>query len=252
MRNYSTSEIAKIMGIHPNTVMLYEKWGYIAHVERKENGYRIFTETHLEQMKLIRMALSSELIKCYMKFEVQNIIRSAAQGNLDKALELSREHLTHIHNEKRNELKVTETIREILKSDSPEEKNISLNRKVAAKLLGVSINAIVYWERDGLLEVPRSKNGYRAYGEHEIKLLRVIKALRQENYSTQCIGRMLKKLKTRSKGKNMLLSEETGDSDGWLLSSLSEAESNVKKLIDYIDELISKKNRSLNRCNYEK
>ncbi len=34
MRTYSTSEIAKIIGIHPNTVMLYEKWGYIAPLER--------------------------------------------------------------------------------------------------------------------------------------------------------------------------------------------------------------------------
>jgi hypothetical protein len=26
MRTYSTSEIAGMVGIHPNTVMLYEKW----------------------------------------------------------------------------------------------------------------------------------------------------------------------------------------------------------------------------------
>jgi DNA-binding transcriptional MerR regulator len=120
MRTYSTSEIAGIMRIHPNTVMLYEKWGYIAPVERKENGYCV-------------------------------------------------------------------------------------------------------------------------YGEDEIKLLRVIKALRQENYSTQCICRMLKKLKTESKGNNMFLSEETENSDDRLLSSLSEAECDVKELIDYIGELISKK-----------
>lgn len=241
MRTYSTSEIAGIMGIHPNTVMLYEKWGYIAPVERKENGYRVYTEAHLEQIKLVRMSLRSELIKCYMKFEVQNIIRSAAQGDLRKALELSREYLTHIQNEKDNELKVMKVIQEILKSDSLEEKNIRLSRKIAAKLLGVSINVIVYWERYGLLEVPRSKNGYRVYGADEIKLLRVIKALRQENYSTQCIGRMLNKLKTKSKGSDMLLSKETEDSNDRLLSSLSEAESNAKELIDYIGELISKK-----------
>ena len=241
MRTYSTSEIAGIMGIHPNTVMLYEKWGYLAPVDRKENGYRVYTEVHLEQIKLVRMALRSELIKCYMKFEVQNIIRSAAQGDLKKALELSREYLTHIQNEKNNELKVMKVIQEILKSDSLEEKNTSLNRNVAAKLLGVSINVIVYWERNGLLEVPRRKNGYRVYGEDEIKLLRVIKALRQENYSTQCICRMLKKLKTENKGNNMFLSEETENPDDWLLSSLSEAECDVKELIDYIGELISKK-----------
>ena len=241
MRTYSTSEIAGIMGLHPNTVMLYEKWGYIAPVERKKNGYRVYTETHLEQMKLVRMALRSELIKCYMKFEIQNIIRSAAQGDLTKALELSREYLTHIQNEKDNELKVIKIIREILKSDSPEGKNVSLNRNSAAKLLGVSINVIINWERNGLLEVPRSKNGYRVYGEAEIKLLKVIKALRQENYSTQCIGRMLKKLKTKNKGNDMFFPGETEASDELLVSSLAEAESDTKELIGYIDNLISKK-----------
>ena len=34
MRTYSTSEIARIIGIHPNTVMLYEKWDYIAPVPK--------------------------------------------------------------------------------------------------------------------------------------------------------------------------------------------------------------------------
>jgi DNA-binding transcriptional MerR regulator len=243
MRVYSTSEIAGIMGIHTNTVMLYEKWGYIAPVERKKNGYRIYTETHLEQVKLVRMALRSELIKCYMKFEVKNIIRSAAQGDLRKALELSKDYLTHIQNEKINEFKVMKVIQEILKSDSLVEKNILLNRNGASKLLGVSINLIINWERYGLIEVPRRKNGYRVYGEDEIKQLRVIKALRQENYSTQCIFRMLKKLKTKSKVNNIFLSEETENSDGFLLSSLYETESNTKELIGYIGELIGKKHK---------
>lgn len=241
MKTYSTSEIAGIIGIHPNTVMLYEKWGYIAPVERNKNGYRVYTDIHLEQMKLVRMALRSELIKCYMKFEVQNIIRTAAQGSLKKALEHCCEYLTHIQNEMNNELKVIKIIQEILKSDSQEEKNILLNRNGVAKLLGVSVNVIVYWERDGLLGVPRSKNGYRVYGENEIKLLRAIKVLRQENYCTQCICSMLKKLKAKIKGGDMSLSEEIEHSDGWLLSSISETESNTKELIGYIDELISKK-----------
>ena len=241
MRTYSTSEIAKIMRIHPNTVMLYEKWGYIAPVPRKDNGYRVYTETHLEQIKLVRLALRSELIKCYMKFEVQNIIRSAAQGNLEKALEHCCEYLAHIQNEKNNELKVMKVIQEILSHDLVTEKNTALNRNRVAKLLGVSINVIVYWERNGLLEVPRSKNGYRVYGEDEIKLLRIINTLRQENYSTQCIGSMLKKLKTKTMGSDMFLSKEAETPDGWLLSSLSEVECDVKELNDYIGQLISKK-----------
>lgn len=241
MGTYSTSEIARIMGIHPNTVMLYEKWGYIAPIPRKENGYRVYTEIHLDQMKLVRMALRSELIKCYLKFEIKNIIRSAAQGDLGKALELSREYLIHIQKEKDNELKVIKIIQEILKSDSPEEKNISLNRNGAANLLGVSVNVIINWERNGLLEVPRSKNGYRVYGEDEVKLLRIIKALREENYSTQCICSMLKSLKAKVEENDIFVSREIGDSGHWLLSSLSEVENNTKELIGYIGELISKK-----------
>ncbi len=241
MRTYSTSEIAKIMRIHPNTVMLYEKWGYIAPVPRKKNGYRVYTETHLEQIKLVRLALRSELIKCYMKFEVQNIIRSAAQGDLEKALQHCCEYLAHIQNEKNNELKVMKVIQEILSHDLLTKKNTVLNRNRVAKLLGVSINVIVYWERNGLLEVPRSKNGYRVYGEDEIKLLRIINTLRQENYSTQCIGNMLKKLKTKTMGSDMFLSKEAEAPHGWLLSSLFETECDVKELNDYISELISKK-----------
>lgn len=222
MKTYSTSEIAGIIGIHPNTVMLYEKWGYIAPVERKENGYRVYTETHLEQMKLVRMALRSNWIKYYMKFEVQNIIRCAARGELQKALEYCCEYLEHIQNEKNNELKVMRAIYEILKNDSSEEKDISLNRNEAAKLLGVTINVIINWERNGLIEVPRSNNGYRVYGEDEIKRLRVIKALRQENYRTQCICRMLA-------------------GDAWLISFMPEAERDAKEMICYIEELISRR-----------
>ena len=176
-----------------------------------------------------------------MKFEVQNIIRSAAQGDLEKALEHCCEYLAHIQDEKNNELKVIKEIKEMLNRDLLTEKSISLNRNGAAKLLGVSINVIVYWERNGLLEVPRSKNGYRVYGEDEIKLLRIINILRQENYSTQCIGSMLKKLKTKTMGSDMFLSKEAEAPDGWLLSSLSETECDVKELNDYIGQLISKK-----------
>ena len=35
---YSTSQIARIVGLHPNTVRLYEEWGLIQKPERKKNG----------------------------------------------------------------------------------------------------------------------------------------------------------------------------------------------------------------------
>ena len=35
---YSTGQVAKITGIHPNTVRMYEEWGLIHKPERKANG----------------------------------------------------------------------------------------------------------------------------------------------------------------------------------------------------------------------
>ena len=37
MNTYTTMEVAKIIGIHPNTVRMYEKWGLIPLAERKQN-----------------------------------------------------------------------------------------------------------------------------------------------------------------------------------------------------------------------
>ena len=48
----------------------------------------------------------------------------------------------------------------------------------------------------------------------------------------------------------MLLSKETENLDDQLLSSLTETECDVKEVIYYIDELISK-NRNFERCNYD-
>lgn len=239
MRTYSTSEIAKMFGIHPNTVMLYEKWGYISNVERKANGYRVYYEKHLNQIKLIQMALNSELIKSYMKFEIQKIIRSAAQGDFKHAIEISKCYLKQVQVDKNNEFKVLNLIDTVLNSESLENKSISYRRNEVAKLLGLSIDVIVYWERYGLLEIPRDNNGYRAYGEYEIMQLRIIQILRNANYSIQCISKMLSKLALSKENRISGLQAVIKSEDG-LLSSLPELEGKIVDLINYMDDLLRK------------
>ena len=36
-----TSEVAAAAGVHPNTVRLYEQWGFIPPVPRGPKGYRL-------------------------------------------------------------------------------------------------------------------------------------------------------------------------------------------------------------------
>lgn len=62
MNTYTTAEIAKIIGIHPNTVRFYEDMQLITRPKRKDNGYRIFTDLHIYQFKIARMAFQIELL----------------------------------------------------------------------------------------------------------------------------------------------------------------------------------------------
>ena len=43
MATYKTAEVAAMIGVHPNTVRLYEKMKLIPKPERLSNGYRVFT-----------------------------------------------------------------------------------------------------------------------------------------------------------------------------------------------------------------
>ena len=63
MNTYKTIDIARIIGIHVNTVRLYEKCGLIPKPERLGNGYRVFTDLHIEQFRLARAALQVEVLQ---------------------------------------------------------------------------------------------------------------------------------------------------------------------------------------------
>jgi DNA-binding transcriptional MerR regulator len=53
---YKTAEVAKKVGVHSNTVRLYEKLKLIPEASRVPNGYRLFTDYHIEQFNLARTA----------------------------------------------------------------------------------------------------------------------------------------------------------------------------------------------------
>ena len=62
-KTYSTSQIAGIVGLHPNTVRKYEEWGLLQTPERKPNGYRVYTDLHIKQFELAKKALQSVIVQ---------------------------------------------------------------------------------------------------------------------------------------------------------------------------------------------
>ena len=87
---WTTSRIASAVGIHPNTVRLYERIGFITAPERLANGYRVFTDLHLLQVRLVRAALNVELVQNGLRREVLAIVETMASQRYDEARALCR------------------------------------------------------------------------------------------------------------------------------------------------------------------
>ena len=186
-----TSDLARAVGIHPNTVRLYVDWGLIPPVERSEAGYRLFTQRHLDCLQLARTIYAAEYPGRALRALGNEIIQCAVVDNWQGALEKAHEHLVAV----KAELEHADTAADLLEHwaqnrDMPTNEE-PLEIREVSKLLGVSHDVIRNWERNGLICVPRnSYNNYRLFGKKEIERLRIIRMLSRAGYSHMAMLRM--------------------------------------------------------------
>ena len=245
MKTYTTSQIAKIIGIHPNTVRMYEEWGLIPLAERKSNGYRIFTDFHIQQLRLARTAFQIEVLQNGLRKKAVDTVKLSAKGNFDKALMFAEEYLSQIQREKINAEESIRIAQQILSGKSAEH-TLLLNRKEVSEYLDISMDTLRNWERNGLLQVKRKENGYRAYTSDDIERLKIIRTLRLANYSLEAILRMLNALEHDPQiNISQVLNTPQADADiisvcDKLIVSLRDAEKNAKKMINMILDMKEK------------
>ena len=239
MNTYTTTEVAKIIGIHPNTVRMYEIWELIPLAERKPNGYRIFTDFHIDQLRLARIAFQIEVLQNGLRKKVIEIIKLSAKSDFDKALVFAEEYLSQIQREQRNAEESIGIAKQILSGKSVGD-TLFLKRKEVSDYLDISMDTLRNWERNGLLQVKRRQNGYRTYTSDDIERLKMIRTLRLANYSLEAILRMLNALEHNPQiDLKQVLNTPQADEDivsvcDRLIVSLNNAEENAKKLINIL------------------
>lgn len=239
---YSTSQIAEIAGLHPNTVRMYEEWGLIQKTERKKNGYRVFNDIHIKQFELARKAFHIEVLQAGLRKRIIEAVKLSAQYRFDEAIELTREYIRIAEQEKEN-AKEAAGLCEIL-YQQPKADNVFYKRAQAAKELGLTIDTICNWEMNGLLTVKRKQNGYRVYDSNDINRLKIIRSLRCANYSLSAILRMLKKYDNGMDKNDILDILNTPENDEDIISacdkliiSLENAIKNAYEVISIITEI---------------
>ena len=93
MKTYKTSEVAKIVGLHPNTIRRYEEWELIPIPPRAENGYRVFTDYHIETIKIAQIAFQIEVLQSGLRMTMVEMVKAVARYDFEKAQSLFSEKL---------------------------------------------------------------------------------------------------------------------------------------------------------------
>lgn len=242
MNTYTTSDVAKIIGIHSNTVRLYEEWGLLPPIERKANGYRIFTDFHIEQLRLARLAFQIEVLQNGLRKKIVLMVKTAATKDFDAALSLTEEYRKQLRQERANAEEAICIAKQLL-CGVTEENTHFLKRKEVSDYLDISMDTLRNWEMNGLLAVKRKQNGYRVYTDEDIKWLKIIRSLRCAGYSLEAILRMLQQLsKNPSTDIRKALNTPKTDAEiitvcDKLIVSLQNAEKNAENMIEMLEDM---------------
>lgn len=243
MNTYKTSQIAKLIGVHPNTIRFYEAMRLLPAIPRTEGGYRIFSDAHLRQLRLLRRAFHAEIIGDRLRQEVYDIVKTAAANDIDAAYQGTGKYLEHLREEKaRAEEAITIALSIIEKSEKTDKAVLFSGRLGAAGILGITIDVLRDWERNGLIRVPRSSDGRRKFGLMEMNRLKIIRTLRNAHYSMMSILRMLNRLDRGD--MNVRKAIDTPDEDEDIvcaadryITALSIAENDALEMLAILDAM---------------
>ena len=244
-RPLRTSDLARAVGIHPNTVRLYEAWGILPPVPRSPSGYRCFSQLHLDQLRLVRQAMALTWIGGALRKTALEMIHLSAQGDSGGALELAYRVLVLVQAERAPAEAAAAYLQHWARGGMADATSTPLRIGQVSRLLEVSLDRLRDWERDGLIRVPRDPhNGYRLYCAAEIGRLRVIRSLCRARYSHMAILRMLLQLEQDST-VDLRQSLDTPRPDegviyvtDQLLSTLVQAEDHARQAITILESML--------------
>lgn len=235
IKTYKTAEVAKLVGLHPNTIRRYEEWGLIPIPERAANGYRLFTDYHIDTIKIARVAFQIEILQSGLRRKMVDVIKALASYDFKEAQALIDTYIRLTDEEIARATEAIHIVEHIL-AGKYEEQTLELKRREAADYLMITTDTLRNWELNGLLSVKRMKNRYRTYTAADIQRLKIIRTLRSANYSLEAILRLLQTLDNRQHSDIQVVLDTPDPAEDIisvcdkLLTSLEQAKTNARKI----------------------
>lgn len=188
-------DLAKAIGLSTQTVHNYECLEFIPQAERSKKGYRLYTVQHLRAIQVARIVIAGHGWE-----RARRIMSHVHSGELDSALAIIDEHHAQIHADRCEVEQTLEILRtsstllqELTKGSGNKSKGLRVGE--VAKLAGVRVSAVRFWEEQGLLQPVRDKESkYRLYDDDQVRKLQIVVLLRKSGYDFAAIRTVLKQL----------------------------------------------------------
>ena len=187
---YKVGELAKLTDVKEGTIRFYERCGFLEKVDRLSNGYRVYTERHLYQVKICRLVFGGFVNRRLRKASMK-LITSAKEWDLSAYETAVAEYQKAIQEDIERTQKVIEIAMDETILQQPS--STQYTKKLAAELVGTTEESIRNWERNGLIPqtAPYQK---RYYSQAIINRMHVIRLLLDTGYSIMAIYQFLQKM----------------------------------------------------------
>ncbi len=201
MAAYTTKQLADMFCLHPNTIRLYERQGFISPAARSKNNYRIFGELHVVQVKICRRIFGYPFFNRRIRDTGNQVLFASANKDYVNGAVKVKAYSDSIADELAIACKAADILNEWAvtgKLKTGPWQPDSLSRVEAAKLLGTTKETVRNWERNNLVQAESGYDGRQRFDSTNIDKLHVIYMLRSAGYSMSAIHRCLIELE---KGK---------------------------------------------------
>lgn len=180
---YRIGELSGLTGVKAGTIRFYEKCGFVGPVERASNGYRVYHERNIFQLRVCRLVFGGFVNK-RLRRESLKVLDASARWDLEAYERECANYQRAIEEDIERTRKAIDICMEQMCREEREEKEYS--KKQAAAMVGVTPEAVRNWERNGLLGCYEPYQR-RFYGQVLLNRMYVIRLLLDTGYSMMTI-----------------------------------------------------------------
>ena len=195
-------------------------------------------------MKLARLALPGPYPVNGKR--VQQLVKEFALGNLEESLALAREYLEKVQLEQERALRALNILDDWFTKRSCRNNDVLIKGRLkAAQMIGVTLDTLRTWERNGLYAIKKDKDGILAYTQFDLERIEVLRLLRNCGYSIVSLSKVFNRQDAITEKPSLLLSLPNNDEDFFYVTDqfilyLQNHEKRAQSLIAMIEDYMKR------------